>query len=141
MEEILASIRRILNDDEVPAEPGEAPDAPVADDDVLVLDETMLVSETPADHQDPEPEAMPPEPMAPEQEPMVLNQEMGAVVPAPDAEPRDRPALTPTLHGPLQRRHPRWRIWSERWQRAVRLRFTVGGRRWKTWSAPNCDPC
>jgi cell pole-organizing protein PopZ len=100
MEEILASIRRILNDDEVPAEPGEAPDAPVADDDVLVLDETMLVSETPADHQDPEPEAMPPEPMAPEQETMVLNQEMGAVVPAPDAEPRDRPALTPTLVAP-----------------------------------------
>jgi uncharacterized protein len=41
MEEILASIRRILNDDEVPAEPSDA----AKDDDVLVLDESMLVTE------------------------------------------------------------------------------------------------
>jgi cell pole-organizing protein PopZ len=40
MEEILASIRRILNDDEVPA-PG--PETPAAED-VLILDETMMVA-------------------------------------------------------------------------------------------------
>src|ERR1700733_15928876 len=67
MEEILASIRRILNDDDVPAEPAETLDAPAANDDVLVLDETMLVSEAPVDHHDPEPVAMLPEPPAPDQ--------------------------------------------------------------------------
>jgi hypothetical protein len=93
MEEILASIRRILNDDDVPAEPAETLDAPAANDDVLVLDETMLVSEAPVDHHDPEPVAMLPEPPAPDQE-------IEAVVPAPHAEPRDRPALTPNLVAP-----------------------------------------
>lgn len=44
MEEILASIRRILNEDEqvAPADKPEA--APGADDDVLVLDESMMVA-------------------------------------------------------------------------------------------------
>jgi cell pole-organizing protein PopZ len=41
MEEILASIRRILNDDETPAEPAAAPPE---DDDVLVLDQSMMVA-------------------------------------------------------------------------------------------------
>lgn len=62
MEEILASIRRILNEEEVPA----VPPTPPADDGVLVLDEAMVVS-------DPEPEPTPravepephPEPLAP----------------------------------------------------------------------------
>jgi cell pole-organizing protein PopZ len=50
MEEILASIRRILNDDDVPAEPPAVPEPPAAEEeDVLVLDETMLVADAPAD--------------------------------------------------------------------------------------------
>jgi len=43
MEEILASIRRILNDDEAPATSAESAGAP-SDDDVLVLDDTMLIA-------------------------------------------------------------------------------------------------
>ena len=43
MEDILASIRRILNEEEVPAEAAAPVEAP-ADDDVLVLDESMMVS-------------------------------------------------------------------------------------------------
>jgi uncharacterized protein len=41
MEEILASIRRILNEDEAP--PSAEPGTPAAEDDVLVLDQSMLV--------------------------------------------------------------------------------------------------
>ncbi|HET6306279.1 MAG TPA: hypothetical protein VFG12_03780, partial [Rhodopila sp.] len=41
MEEILASIRRILNDDEAPAEAVNGAGTP--EDDVLMLDESMLV--------------------------------------------------------------------------------------------------
>jgi uncharacterized protein len=44
MEEILASIRRILNDDDVPAAPVQAAEEPAAEDDVLVLDDSMMVS-------------------------------------------------------------------------------------------------
>jgi cell pole-organizing protein PopZ len=43
MEDILASIRRILSEDEAPAKPAEKPE-----DDVLPLDESMLVAEPPA---------------------------------------------------------------------------------------------
>ena len=43
MEDILASIRRILNEEEAPTEAATPIEAP-ADDDVLVLDETMMVS-------------------------------------------------------------------------------------------------
>jgi cell pole-organizing protein PopZ len=43
MEDILASIRRILNEEEIPAEAAAPIEAP-ADDDVLVLDESMMVS-------------------------------------------------------------------------------------------------
>ena len=43
MEDILASIRRILNEEEAPAEAAAPAEAP-ADDDVLVLDESMMVS-------------------------------------------------------------------------------------------------
>lgn len=41
MEEILASIRRILNEDDPP--PADAADAPAPEDDVLVLDQSMLI--------------------------------------------------------------------------------------------------
>ena len=52
MEDILASIRRILSDDEATAKPGATDPAPAealapADDDVMTLDETMLVAEPP----------------------------------------------------------------------------------------------
>jgi cell pole-organizing protein PopZ len=43
MEDILASIRRILNEEEAPAEAGAPVEAP-AGDDVLVLDQSMMVS-------------------------------------------------------------------------------------------------
>jgi cell pole-organizing protein PopZ len=48
MEEILASIRRILNDDEVPVVPADAAASSPPEDDVLVLDDSMIVS----DHED-----------------------------------------------------------------------------------------
>lgn len=68
MEDILASIRRILSDDEVKAEeapvaaPTPAPEPPPAsaDDDVLVLDPSMLVQQAHA-----APEVPPPPPPAP----------------------------------------------------------------------------
>jgi hypothetical protein len=84
MEEILASIRRILNDDDVPAEPAET--APATASDVLVLDESMLVVEPPADH------ALP--------EPVVMDDEPEIIEPAPYAEIRERPAPTPSLVAP-----------------------------------------
>jgi cell pole-organizing protein PopZ len=57
MEEILASIRRILNEDEPAGGPGEAPgeEAP-SDDDVLVLDRSMLVAAPGLDAASPEAE-------------------------------------------------------------------------------------
>lgn len=48
MEDILASIRRILTEEqppEPPAAPAPAPPEPVANDDVLVLDSSMMVAE------------------------------------------------------------------------------------------------
>jgi len=50
MEEILASIRRILNEEEAPAEPAHAApersfQEPAEDDDVLVLDQSMVVTD------------------------------------------------------------------------------------------------
>ena len=83
MEEILASIRRILNDDDVPAEPAESP---AANDDVLVLDESMLVSEPAVDHLSPAPAIV-------AHEPAVVD-----LVPYDDV--RDRPAPTPGLVAP-----------------------------------------
>ena len=75
MEDILASIRRILNEDEVaPASPEAAPPAPTSaplapnaggsggseDDGVLVLDEAMLVTPPPVSGAVPEPPVMAP---------------------------------------------------------------------------------
>ncbi len=50
MEDILASIRRILSEDEAAAPAPAAPDAagPAANDDVLELDEAMMLPEQPA---------------------------------------------------------------------------------------------
>ena len=44
MEDILASIRRILNEDDTSAPAAEASDHSPADEDVLVLDRSMMVS-------------------------------------------------------------------------------------------------
>ena len=53
MEDILASIRRILSEDEQPAKAADKAEAsaaaPAVEDDVLALDESMLVSEPAAD--------------------------------------------------------------------------------------------
>ena len=53
MEDILASIRRILSEDEQPAKPTDKAEAsapaPAVEDDVLTLDDSMLVAEPPAD--------------------------------------------------------------------------------------------
>lgn len=73
MEDILASIRRILNEDEVAAagqttpEPALAP--PVIEDDVLVLDNSMMISAIPG----PEP-VPPPVAQASTPEALVMNE-------------------------------------------------------------------
>lgn len=72
MEEILASIRRILNEEDAPA-PGEQDTAePAADEDVLILDETMMVA----------PPEAPPEVPHPAPAPDVFDTEPGPVEPA-----------------------------------------------------------
>jgi uncharacterized protein len=85
MEDILASIRRILSEDEVPAADGTPPAAPPAGEGVLVLDPAMMVPESvPPDSVPPEsapPEAVPPE--AP-----------------PAAEPQPRAAVSSNLVAP-----------------------------------------
>lgn len=103
MEEILASIRRILNDDDVPAEPPAVAEAPPPDDDVLLLDQSMMVSRDGngpdvVDHQaaDPEPAAAAP----------IASEPMAA---PPDAEPphHEMEAITPTSHAdPFEQQMP-----------------------------------
>jgi cell pole-organizing protein PopZ len=126
MEEILASIRRILNDDDVPAAGADAPGAPAVDDDVLVLDDSMLVSAQASHAPDPEPAGLPAEANRP---PRAVETEMplrameteapsrametetplrameaeasvrGAET-APSADPWDQPVATPNLVAP-----------------------------------------
>ena len=89
MEDILASIRRILNEDEV--NPSPSPDrdpahedSPVGrKDDVLVLDPSMIVEEPPAA----QPAASPPSqtPSSPESTPQPTPQPPPAVLVAPEA--------------------------------------------------------
>ena len=78
MEEILASIRRILNEDEQAAAPAEEPPP---EDDVLVLDQSMLVS--------------PPEPVAGEGLPAEPPPEPQATAPAPPRDPPPEPDVEP----------------------------------------------
>jgi cell pole-organizing protein PopZ len=86
MEEILASIRRILNEDESSAAPADAGKTTLADDDVLVLDESMMVR---VPESQPEPEADPhPEP------------EMAASLPIPSAERKEQPVDKSDLVAP-----------------------------------------
>ena len=107
MEDILASIRRILSEEETPATAEPPPEAPAADpepslppdiddepDDVLVLDNSMLLP-------DPEPEPEPePMPLAPSPPVTVMAQPipMLELEPEPEPEPAapfqfDEPAL------------------------------------------------
>lgn len=80
MEDILASIRRILSEDETAPPPGAAP--PPDDTDVLTLDASMLVTEPP--HPEPPP-GQPPPPARPEPEP-----------PAPAPPPMPPPPMAPS---------------------------------------------
>jgi cell pole-organizing protein PopZ len=115
MEEILASIRRILNEDEAPATPtppAAAEDPAVEEEDVLILDETMIVAPpqvapprtAPAE---PEPVAFTPAvaddpfdfdsvPAQPQVEPP---REIEARPSTPYVDPFDQPSPTPDLLG------------------------------------------
>jgi cell pole-organizing protein PopZ len=86
MEDILASIRRILSEDEAPAAGTTPPAAPPAGDGVLVLDPAMMVTEKPAvpEPADPEPATL--EPAIPE---------LAAPEAAPEVEPTPMAALPP----------------------------------------------
>lgn len=83
MEDILASIRRILNEEDAPAEDG----ASAAEDDVLILDRSMLIAST-------EPQAAD---QAPDGHPDLPEQAMEAST-SPD--PIAPPAPTPELVAP-----------------------------------------
>jgi cell pole-organizing protein PopZ len=93
MEEILASIRRILNEDEVGTPAVDATEPAAQDDDVLVLDDSMLVLP-------PEP-AMPaaithvaPEPVAPAlAAPLPVTPVPAALPPAAQPAATERPSL------------------------------------------------
>jgi cell pole-organizing protein PopZ len=88
MEDILASIRRILNDDEVPAAPVEAVSDVPAKPDVLVLDESMMIAVS-------EPASEPPhvEPPKPEPEPEPVP--VAAFEPDPEPLPAAAEAMPP----------------------------------------------
>jgi cell pole-organizing protein PopZ len=85
MEEILASIRRILNDDEAPAPQADATHPPAAeeeDDDVLILDQSMLVAQ-------PAPDAA-----------------AGPAAAGPDADIAEAAAALPEAQAPSQEMEP-----------------------------------
>jgi cell pole-organizing protein PopZ len=95
MEEILASIRRILNEEEQPAALELPPETP-PEDDVLVLDQSMLVSPAPEAAAEALPEPAAPAVVAParpepEPEPVVESPLRAAFAP---------PALAPELVAP-----------------------------------------
>jgi uncharacterized protein len=90
MEDILASIRRILNEEESPADTA-VPDEGAIEDDVLVLDESMMVSAHEPWPEEPEAE-LEPEPPVAQAEPSV------AVLPptATEPEPPNKGTAAPT---------------------------------------------
>lgn len=92
MEEILASIRRILNEDDTPAESADPNGSLSTGDDVLVLDQSMMVATREPDATEAEPVAVSPEPEA--------QQEMEAVTPTPQDLARDYPAPDADLVAP-----------------------------------------
>jgi cell pole-organizing protein PopZ len=78
MEDILASIRRILSEDEAPAAAAQPPSAQPAHDDILVLDTAMIVPE-PAPHEAaPESEPPPQPPPAAARLPSLVEPEAAA---------------------------------------------------------------
>jgi cell pole-organizing protein PopZ len=88
MEDILASIRRILNEDEAPKSAPEPPEAPKPEEhtsDVLMLDSSMMVPETQPETQ-PETSADVPQPKAQTAPPATLEHQ-----PLPDPEPTASP--------------------------------------------------
>ena len=108
MEDILASIRRILNEEEAPAE-AAAPVEASADDDVLVLDESMMVSA--GEHSrdgletEPEPERPAPKPIPKIDELSAAHVEPPAIEPEPSAvaasnHPLEAPVKLPDLMAP-----------------------------------------
>jgi hypothetical protein len=112
MEDILASIRRILNEEEPPSAPGARDDSPAGgdtradDDDVLVLDPSMMVSAASPAHDGSEPEAnAQPEiaQPAPHAEPAVLNPVLPnpeVMTSSPQAAPSELPPPTSELVAP-----------------------------------------
>lgn len=105
MEDILASIRRILNEDE-PASPTPSPDTdaaappprgspaaapPSEPDDVLVLDASMMVNQPP---KPPEPmsQSIPPKPETPSPAPIVMAPAPAQPAPTPPPPPRPEPS-------------------------------------------------
>jgi cell pole-organizing protein PopZ len=92
MEEILASIRRILNEDDVPVKPDTGGSS--TDDDVLVLDQSMMVATV-----EPGPDATEAEPVPPSPEPE-HQQEMEAITPTLQDEPPGQPAPNSDLVAP-----------------------------------------
>ena len=103
MEEILASIRRILNDDETAAAPADLPKAQ-EEDDVLILDQSMLVAEPEPsaaeepEPAEPEPAAFKPVPALPQAEPVQQENEAATFTSRPD--PFELPAPAPDLVAP-----------------------------------------
>ena len=84
MEDILASIRRILSEDEAAAPAAAAPQGagPAAEEDVLQLDDTMLRSE-------------PPVPAGAEAAPVSAPASAPAALPSPAADPMPAPIAAP----------------------------------------------
>jgi uncharacterized protein len=100
MEDILASIRRILNEEETPAS-AEAAAETSGDEDVLVLDQSMLVSAGETGPEMPEPPPEPdPEPEPPAQQAEPIRQEVAAIPPFPEPDVLEPPAPTSGLLGP-----------------------------------------
>jgi hypothetical protein len=106
MEDILASIRRILNEEEAPStpeahnEPAASGEAPTGDD-VLILDESMMISSpgSTRDASEPEPEAepgLPPPTTAVETS--IPNPEV--MTSSPQVAPSDLPPSAPELVAP-----------------------------------------
>lgn len=100
MEEILSSIRRILNEDEA-----QAGAKPPPEDDVLVLDPTMLVKDgeaaAPTEPKPTEPKPAEPEPLAEPTEPEREAEPVAAVPPPVEAPAMDAAPAAVDMESPL----------------------------------------
>jgi len=83
MEDILASIRRILNEDEAPKSAPEPEEPHVGNSGVLVLDSSMMVPETASNPPPPKAEPKPPAPLEAQPTPQATVEHP----PLPDPEP------------------------------------------------------